>query len=530
MYRSPSANKRCAARIYLLMVLIATMILKPSEGQCAMDPWYQDLGNHWASEFIYVLWSEGVTDGLIGYTDGAVYPQFLPDLKCSRAQFTVFMAKTFDLKPLKPNSPTYPDVTESYEFLSGKFAWEWIEAARSAGITSTPVGHNFYPDQGITRQDAVDLLVRSLGLYDYASSMAEEEVDLLLNRFKDGMSTSSHRRHSMACAIKFRIIEGYEDGTIRPKVALLRCHAATVLYRSCMIRVYAEPYSVSPDGDGLDDSVTFSLSYLKNRGISAWDMAIEDPSGNVIYTFNPHEIPGNPPDTLTWKCRDRNGFFVPPGIYYYQAWVKDRGNRTFFSVRKPIEIVYYSLSGYLFPTTILTGQTLTIVAMPEPSAIAVDALFADGKSRPLQWSETQGRWIFQLSVGNFLPLGTQVVVVTAQFGDRTRNMTLPFERLDDLWISPYVFPNPIEPGQILHLCCESSTNIDRVEAQFLDHTIELRKSSGIWQKAITVPPDTPEGCYPIVFTGHSGNRYVTAVCHLTIGIGPLGELVFTLTR
>ena len=37
VYSSPSANKQCAARIYLLVALIMTMILKPSEGQCAMD-------------------------------------------------------------------------------------------------------------------------------------------------------------------------------------------------------------------------------------------------------------------------------------------------------------------------------------------------------------------------------------------------------------------------------------------------------------------------------------------------------------
>ncbi len=530
MHHSPFADRLHPAKVCLLVILAFAIVVVPNKANCAIDPWYTDVQGHWASDCIYVLWSEGVTDGQIISRDGSLEARFHPDLECSRAEFTVLMAKTFSLTPLRPDKPTYPDVPESYEFLSGKLPWEWIECASSAGMTSTHPGHNFYPDQGITRQDAVDLLVRSLGLYDYALAMAEKEVNQLLNRFKDGMNTPRDRRHSMACAIKFGIIEGYEDGTIRPKLALLRCHAAAVLYRSCLVRVFAEPDVVSPDGDGIEDVAMFSISYLKNRATSTWNMGIEDDRGSIVYTFNPQGKPGSPPHTLMWGCVDNKGLLVEPGTYYYQAWVRDRGDRTFFSVKKPLEVIYYSLSGYLFPTTVYDGQILTIVAFPEPSAKTVSGLFEDGKSRQLHLSETQSRWVAQLSVADFLPLGTQTVVVTAQFGDRTRDTVLSFERIDNLWISPYVSPNPIEPGQILELYCESSSNIDRVEAYFLGHQIDLKESGGVWHKNTALPADTLVGNYAIVFTGHSGNRQVTAVCYITVGTEPLKELVFTLTR
>ena len=71
----------------------------------------------------------------------------------------------------------------------------------------------------------------------------------------------------MACAVQLGIIEGYEDGRVKPAQHMTRGEAATVVYRSCLIRFSARKVSFSTDGDGLDDTVTFDFAYLKNRAI-----------------------------------------------------------------------------------------------------------------------------------------------------------------------------------------------------------------------------------------------------------------------
>jgi len=74
---------------------------------------------------------------------------------------------------------------------------------------------------------------------------------------------------------------------------------------------------------------------------------------------------------------------VPNGRYYYQAWVKDRKNRQFFSVKKPLDVMGYSLDGSVNPTSCRDDQILTVRAYTTPSAINVRAVFADGKTRHL---------------------------------------------------------------------------------------------------------------------------------------------------
>lgn len=514
--------------IYLALGLI--LLLPPSPAFCEGDPWYSDVSGHWAQEIIYVLWQEGVTDGFLFQWGGKLTPYFFPDSDCTRAQLTVMLAKVFGLTPITPDTPSYPDVPKSYTIYPGKPAWRWIEAAVAEGLTCVPKGKNFYPDQGISREDAVDLLIRCLDLYDYAMSMSDAEVSELLETFRDGRDVSPGRRHTMACAIKFGIIQGFEDRTIRPGIVLWRCQAAALVYRSCLIRATAGRDAFSPDGDGIHDTVEFTLTYLKNRGISTWNMAIEDASGNTVRTFNPQGKPGVPPGTIIWDGTDAKGDTVSPGRYYYQAWVRDRNNRQFFSVKKPLDVEIYSLRGSVSPASCHDGQTLTVKAYTTPSAKNVTATFADGKARHLSPSSDKRTWTLKLVMGSFLPQGPQQVSITAQFTGVSRQITLNFTRIEDLWISPLVVPNPAGPGQTLGLVCEASPNVEKVTAGIFDTLIELEPSNGFWQAGFRVPVDCPQGEYPVVFAGYSGNREVSSTVYLKIDTGKLSSLVFTLTR
>ena len=66
---------------------------------------------------------------------------------------------------------------KSYTIYPGKPAWRWIEAAAAANLTSSPPAAISTRTAGC-RQDAVDLLIRCLDLYEYALSVPHGDTHL----------------------------------------------------------------------------------------------------------------------------------------------------------------------------------------------------------------------------------------------------------------------------------------------------------------------------------------------------------------
>jgi len=161
--------------------LLSFLFWQP-QANCAGDPWYNDVGSHWARPYIQVLWEESVTDGYISSVDPSL-SKFYPDDYTTRAQLAVLLFKVFGLSPAYPQTPTYPDVPKNYNLFWNKPAWHMIEGAYAGGIMFVAAGSNFNPNSHITREDAVELLILSLGLAEYASSIPPAEQDAILRQF-----------------------------------------------------------------------------------------------------------------------------------------------------------------------------------------------------------------------------------------------------------------------------------------------------------------------------------------------------------
>ena len=129
-----------------------------------------------------------------------------------------------------------------------------------------------------------------------------------------------------------------------------------------------------------------------------------------------------------------------------------------------------------------------------------------------------------------MPLGRQEVCVTGEFEGVRKNMILSFTRLENLWITPSVFPNPARPGQALDLYCESSSNVDSVTVHLFETSVALTKTGTDWEGIASIPAEALEGLYPVVFTGRSKNREVNATIYLQVDTLKITDLVFTLTR
>ncbi|TVR69783.1 MAG: hypothetical protein EA427_07270 [Spirochaetaceae bacterium] len=101
--------------------------------------------------------------------------------------------------------------------------------------------------------------------------------------------------------------------------ALLRAryrHGPVVDVRSPPVRVDATPPEVilsvapqpfSPDGDGVDDTVTFTISVEDASPIRYWILEIYDPAGEFFYDLGGR---GEPPGRIVWDGRARTGELV----------------------------------------------------------------------------------------------------------------------------------------------------------------------------------------------------------------------------
>ncbi len=512
-----------------LMACLSPRIAFALEEEEQYEPWYRDGDFQWFSPYLYTLWQEKVTDGLVL---GANTAYFYPDHHITHAQLGTLLCKVFSCSPREPAIPSYPDVPRSYEIYRRKPAWKWIEGALAGGILFVPAGQLFCPDSYMVRQDVVELLIRSLNLCGYAQSLPEEEVQYLLNRFKDGHKVSAERRKSMASAIKLDIIRGFDDKTIRPMHNMTRAEAVTVIYRCCLIRVQASLDVFSPDSDGVDDTVDFLLGYLKNRGISEWQMVVTTASGKTVKRFNPEGLPGAPPTVLTWDGKDDNGNKSADGIYYYQAWVKDRRDRQFLSIPLPLEIQTHSLTAYLSPTVCKDGTTLAIRAYTRPEGVSVRAVLADGRTWPLVPSPGNTVWTAEIAVDPSLPYGSQGLTIVAQFPRARREATLSFTHEQSLWLMPDITPNPACPPVTLHLNCRAADSIVSVLCHLLGQEIPLVRDpqTGLWHNTFRLSSEVSDGSYPVVFTGTAEPGSIQETVTLEVDRTRLMSLTYVLTR
>ncbi len=518
-------NKKC-----LIVSLVALVVfhIAPARAALAADPWYGDTVAGWYRPYIYTLWQEGVTDGRVVSPDRSY---FYPDMNITHAQLAVLFCKVFGLEPKEPSVPSYPDVPRSYSIWGEKPAWKYIEGALAGGILFVPPGQYFLPSDPIRREDVMELFVRSLNLSDHAESMDEDEVNKWLKRFGDWWSISPDRRKPVACCIKFGLIEGFQNGTIGPRLYMTRAEAVTVMYRSCLIRADASKNVFSPDGDGIDDTVDFVLGYLSNRGISEWQMLVSDDQGTVVKTFNIKQSPGNPPTLITWDGVNDKGKVSANGTYYYQAWVKDRNNRQFFSVQKPLKLMAHSLTAELSPTICKDGGTLTVLATARPEALTVKAVFSNGREIALA-KTSKTSWVSRITMNRNYPYGLQNLVVAATFPTAQREKQLSFTHESDLWLAPAITPNPTCPGATLSLTCGAPEAVTQVKCNLLGRNTTMTRDSqtGLWHGVCVLGVDTAPGLHPAIFTGVSGSQTIDETVILEVSDSLLIDLAYILTR
>lgn len=169
---------------------------------------FKDIDNSWAKEYIALLASRGIINGVTKET-------FVPGASITRADFTKILVgvlnleskKGFDFEDVKP--------TDYY--------YDAVQAASAAGLITGYEG-KFNPKDTLSRQDMMVILHRA---FKQSGIALNKQGDL--NQFTDNAFIAPYARNSVSLLVGEKIIEG-SGGMIRPKDTLSRAEASKVLY------------------------------------------------------------------------------------------------------------------------------------------------------------------------------------------------------------------------------------------------------------------------------------------------------------
>jgi hypothetical protein len=496
----PSKGKLLIALICLIFFVPSTIV----QADADLDPWYEDMEDHWSYHYVHTLWQEEVTDGeichglrwILGHFRFWTWSCFYPEENTTRAAFAVLLAKVFSLPLPSDNGTGFNDVGKDY-CLYGKKVAKYLEAARIAGFIEPDAAGKFYPDHPLDRKDAVVILLHALELEAYAFSLDEEQIDIQLRGFRDANDIPASYRPYLATAVMLGINEGYPDRTIKPNRTMSRAEAATIVYRSCLIRVMATPNPFSPDGDGHEDVTYFTLSPLKNCNVSRWQVDVFDCDEDEVWSKSGNtRTQQYPPPAVPWPGCTEDGEICPPGLYYYRASVEDRANQTFYSALKPLIITGLDLSAHLAPAIVAPGSSVEVFAHTLGPAATVDAtiswlslsLIPD---TPLP--ATENDWTGQLQVPLATADGEYSVEVVGHFPTMTKSVTLILQVHDPLPLQAQIHPNPTAPGGEVVMTAWSGETAAQMQAHLCGRTIDLLNKGSYWQGTAGIPTDWPLG-------------------------------------
>lgn len=197
------------AQINSLTSSVYTIIWNPLE--------FEDVAHHWAKEAVNDMGSRLVVSGV---GDGL----FAPDRDVARAEFAAIIVRALGLKPESGKSQ-FTDVKES----------DWYSSyVNTASRNEMVFGYDdgrFGPNDKITREQAMAMIARAMGITGLEVELTDGETDEVLEEFSDAMSSSDYAKSSIARCVRAGLVAGKSDKLIAPRDNITRAETAVIVRR-----------------------------------------------------------------------------------------------------------------------------------------------------------------------------------------------------------------------------------------------------------------------------------------------------------
>ncbi|HVI40008.1 MAG TPA: S-layer homology domain-containing protein [Anaerovoracaceae bacterium] len=175
-----------------------------------------DISYSWAVPYIDNLYEAGIISGA---TSGSS-KLYSPASYVTRGDFIYLLYKALDFKTTSTTTG-FSDVT------SGSYYYAAITTAKALGIAQGS-DNKFYPNNRITREDAMVMVLRAVNITGKTISSGDTGS---LSKYNDGSSISDYSKSAVAALIKAGIITGSDDNKIYPQGNLTRAQIAAIIYR-----------------------------------------------------------------------------------------------------------------------------------------------------------------------------------------------------------------------------------------------------------------------------------------------------------
>lgn len=183
---------------------------------------YAVISNHSALADVKAHWSKTYVDALFKklIVTGSEAGKFKPDQTVTRAEFAVMLVKSLGLE--KATNSKFNDV-KANDWHSG-----YVAAAYQYGLISGTSEKGFSPNAGITREEAMTMVLKAMTLAGKPIELKAGQETLAKNPQLKGVSDWA--KLSMAKALENGLIKGDAEG-VAPKRKVTRAETATLIYQ-----------------------------------------------------------------------------------------------------------------------------------------------------------------------------------------------------------------------------------------------------------------------------------------------------------
>ncbi|WP_164472733.1 S-layer homology domain-containing protein [Cohnella candidum] len=176
---------------------------------------FKDLSGHWAQEAVNDMGSRMVVSGVNETSFG-------PDQAITRAEFAAIMVRALGL-PETGGKVTFSDVSSDSWYAGA------VGKAEEYGLLHGYRDGTFRPNNTITRQEAIYVLVQALKLTGWTAAEGSNSA-ALLSGFTDAAKVESWAKQAIAEAVQSGLVVGANE-KIKPKNGITRAETAALVQR-----------------------------------------------------------------------------------------------------------------------------------------------------------------------------------------------------------------------------------------------------------------------------------------------------------
>lgn len=180
-------------------------------GRSGTSGYFNDMGNYaWAADAVDYLYRSGVVNGMGNGGYG-------PSLPIRRCDFVVMLCRAFRLNG--GGGYSFADVPVN------SYYGQALATAKSLGIVSGD-GANFYPNNNLSRQDAMVMIYNTLQAtgHNLTNGLTAD-----LSIFLDQAQISPYARNSVGILVYLGAVKGDGNGYLRPRSTINRAEAAILI-------------------------------------------------------------------------------------------------------------------------------------------------------------------------------------------------------------------------------------------------------------------------------------------------------------